>query len=110
MPPQPDPDLESAVRTLLRESPGISAAAIAVRLGRARSTVKDVVTRLRGAPAPAPIAPEGNRNCLRCGKRFLSTGPGNRMCDPCRGVSASPYAPDGYTGRGSMTDILTSRR
>ncbi|QPM89128.1 hypothetical protein [Pseudooceanicola algae] len=24
------------------------------------------------------------RNCLCCGGQFLSDGPGNRMCNPCR--------------------------
>jgi hypothetical protein len=24
-----------------------------------------------------------DRVCLRCNKTFLSTGPGNRICDPC---------------------------
>lgn len=108
MPPQPDTVLESDVRRLLQETPTLSAAAVAVRLNRPRSTIRDVMDRLQGRPAPAP--PAGNRNCLRCKVWFYSTGPHHRLCDACRGRSASPYEPDGYSGRGSVTDLLTSRR
>jgi hypothetical protein len=35
-------------------------------------------TRFINAPTTTP------RKCLRCDKVFDSTGPGNRMCTPCR--------------------------
>lgn len=31
------------------------------------------------------------RPCLCCRQPFESSGPGNRMCDGCRGQSVSPY-------------------
>lgn len=54
-------------------------------------------------PPTAPTQPEppriryvnqqaGSRPCLRCRKPFESSGPGNRMCDRCRGCDVSPYA------------------
>lgn len=33
------------------------------------------------------------RACLRCGKQFDSSGPGNRLCQRCRSVDVSPLAP-----------------
>lgn len=32
------------------------------------------------------------RNCLCCGKSFLSAHAGNRLCATCRGKSVSPFA------------------
>ena len=29
------------------------------------------------------------RGCLRCGRRFASRGPGNRICTPCANKGAS---------------------
>ena len=31
-----------------------------------------------------------SRPCLRCGARFMSDGPHNRMCDRCRTVALPP--------------------
>lgn len=38
--------------------------------------------------------PPAERPCLRCRQPFLSDGPGNRMCGPCKTklADASPYA------------------
>ena len=35
----------------------------------------------RNHAKPKPVTQERKRNCLRCGKAFLSWGPGNRLCD-----------------------------
>ncbi len=32
---------------------------------------------------PAPIGKAGFRSCLRCDEAFVSTGPGNRICESC---------------------------
>ena len=32
--------------------------------------------------------------CITCRETFLSEGKHNRMCDRCRGLSVSPFAPD----------------
>lgn len=36
------------------------------------------------------LTPSGsaNRVCLKCGKHFLSAGPGNRICKPCTCLNA----------------------
>lgn len=36
---------------------------------------------------------EQERPCLRCRKRFMSHGPGNRLCAHCRGRDVSPFEP-----------------
>jgi len=36
------------------------------------------------ALATRELAQKRERGCLCCGHRFTSTGPGNRLCDPCR--------------------------
>lgn len=33
------------------------------------------------------------RPCLRCRQAFQSEGPGNRLCDGCRGRNVSPFEP-----------------
>ena len=33
-----------------------------------------------------PLA--AKRTCLRCGKQFPSTGPGNRICSHCKVINA----------------------
>lgn len=33
------------------------------------------------------------RTCLCCRRPFESSGPGNRMCDGCRGRDVSPFEP-----------------
>ncbi len=65
---------------------------IAKRLGRARGSVKNLLqygsSRTEAKPVKTP------RNCLRCQSNFLSWGPGNRICDRCKGEFArlSPLA------------------
>jgi hypothetical protein len=39
------------------------------------------------ALATRKLAQKRERRCLHCGRGFTSTGPGNRLCDPCRGRS-----------------------
>lgn len=36
---------------------------------------------------------EQERPCLRCGKPFMSHGPGNRLCGDCRTRDVSPFEP-----------------
>ena len=34
---------------------------------------------------PQPVSgPLTNRSCLKCGSTFKSSGPGNRVCEPCK--------------------------
>lgn len=44
--------------------------------------------------ASRPHRPKGSqeRPCLCCKKPFLSAGPMNRLCNPCRAKNISPYA------------------
>ncbi|WP_413431540.1 RusA family crossover junction endodeoxyribonuclease [Crateriforma spongiae] len=37
---------------------------------------------------PAPIGKAGFRSCLRCDEAFVSTGPGNRICENCTFLNA----------------------
>jgi hypothetical protein len=58
-------------------------------------------------------APNTRRICLRCGREFFSTGPGNRLCHRCnkanrRDVSARVARVGGCTerrGTGRSKDI-----
>jgi len=57
--------------------------------------VRDV--RAKAKPSRKPVKyvnREGAtlRPCLCCRQPFESSGPGNRMCDACRGRNVSPYA------------------
>ncbi len=39
------------------------------------------------------LAQTMERRCLKCGKKFSSWGPGNRLCDYCRGqVNAGSFS------------------
>ncbi len=44
----------------------------------------------RASLPAAPMVPDTRRGkirvlpCLKCGRRFKSLGPGNRLCDRCR--------------------------
>jgi hypothetical protein len=52
--------------------------------------------RLRRFTDPSgEVRPTVQRPCLRCRRTFASIGPGNRLCDLCRGKSSelSPLAP-----------------
>lgn len=46
-------------------------------------------------PVPAPNGKAGYRTCLRCNMAFESTGPGNRICEPCTIINSefSPKMP-----------------
>ncbi|XZE55784.1 RusA family crossover junction endodeoxyribonuclease [Planctomycetaceae bacterium SH139] len=37
---------------------------------------------------PAPMGKQGFRSCLRCDEAFVSTGPGNRICESCAFLNA----------------------
>ena len=43
------------------------------------------ITRKLGLPPGV----KARRDCLKCGIRFTSTGPGNRACEPCKRQNAS---------------------
>lgn len=48
---------------------------------------KDKFRRVEGelvTPHGTNGMPLVERKCLKCGAKFLSWGPGNRMCGPCR--------------------------
>jgi hypothetical protein len=50
---------------------------------RTRAQRKAYLAELKGTRfINAPATTE--RKCLRCQRKFDSTGPGNRMCTPCR--------------------------
>lgn len=44
-------------------------------------------------PTASPNVHPAERRCLRCGKSFMSNGPHNRLCGPCRTAAAG--VPDG---------------
>ena len=65
---------------------------IARRLGRTRGSVKNLLQYgKQHAVEPTTRMP---RTCLRCHTSFMSWGPGNRICERCRGEHArlSPLA------------------
>lgn len=99
------PERRAQVVEYLANPGGVSIAQFARNLGLPPSTVGGWVRAVRGRKNPLP-AP--NRNCLRCAAPFFSEGNHNRMCDNCRGATASPFAPNGYSGRGRMSDLLMS--
>ena len=51
---------------------------------------KGVAADLSGDPTTKRLGRHqmAARSCLSCDRVFLSTGPGNRLCSRCRGVSA----------------------
>lgn len=55
-----------------------------------RQAARDLADMARALAARAK-----HRNCGMCGGRFLSQHAGVRRCDPCRGLSVSPFEPDG---------------
>lgn len=75
---------------------GATLSAIAARLGRTPEAVRSRVRRLCLAPrrsrrgAVAAAAGQA-RTCLCCAGRFLSQGPHNRLCDPCRARGDADY-------------------
>jgi len=46
------------------------------------------------------------RDCMRCKRPFMSQGPGNRLCEPCRKYAevVSPWAPNINTARQPKKD------
>ena len=88
----------SILRAADRRAESVRAGVLPLSAGVRPYTAPAVSTRPRagrilrggdGEPVPTTL-----RSCLRCRKDFDSTGPGNRMCDPCRAkmAEASPYA------------------
>lgn len=41
---------------------------------------------------------KAKRTCLKCGRIFVSDGPGNRICACCKKSNSSYALPDGYAG------------
>lgn len=50
------------------------------------------------------------RKCLMCGHMFLSTGPGNRHCQPCKSRTSHILHPGIKESRGRREDISGNRR
>lgn len=62
----------------------VSDAEIARRLDRTTLAITALLYRY-GAEHPAMRAPtRARKRCLRCGRDFLSDGPCNRVCTPCK--------------------------
>jgi hypothetical protein len=91
-------DEECALIRKLRDVDRLPWQQIADRMGRGNSgtAVRAKYIKLIEEPEPAPTTKP--RKCLRCTLTFQSSGPGNRMCDDCRGREASPFEPDAVGG------------
>lgn len=76
------------VRVAMVKAAERRAARVMATAAPARPCVAKGLRDLDGAPVERKSRP-----CLCCEKPFLSHGPGNRMCDGCRGKDLSPYAP-----------------
>ncbi len=54
------------------------------------------------------------RSCLSCPEMFQSTGPGNRICQPCKNIRGQRLLPNlkevSLQGDGSSNDVLKSMR
>lgn len=87
---------------------GLSNAEIAKKLGRGESAVAVKASRCNLPPkrkAGSENVKNGNarqRSCLRCRSPFMSDGPGNRICDPCRESSDWQSGGDYYTSIGGF--------
>lgn len=57
---------------------------IGKRLGRSASSVHGRLSVLRKKVDASAAAQKRTRECMRCGSPFMSDGPGNRHCNPCR--------------------------
>lgn len=66
---------------------------IARRLNRTRGSVKNLLQYGKSKPVTEPTTRK-QRQCLRCHNSFTSWGPGNRICERCKGEHArlSPLA------------------
>lgn len=65
----------------------LSNAEIAKKMGREESAIAVKASRInlpRRAKTKDPASKARVRPCLRCQTSFYSTGPGNRVCDPCK--------------------------
>lgn len=57
------------------------------RVAPRSNTRGDKVPHVTSKPAP-DVDTRARRKCLGCGKRFMSDGPGNRVCSQCKHTSA----------------------
>ena len=66
---------------------------IARRLNRTRGSVKNLLQYGKAKPTTEPTT-RMSRTCRRCHTSFMSWGPGNRICERCKGEHArlSPLA------------------
>lgn len=71
---------------------GNNIAQLATALGRGKGSISSRLQDLGMGSPPAPAPTAKARPCLCCGKRFNSTGPGNRLCQKCRHKDVSPFA------------------
>jgi hypothetical protein len=85
---------------------GVSDEEIAARLGHSSLVIAKIRSRWDiPAARSRSIANRDNareqprkrirkrRSCITCGTPFLSHGPHHRMCDSCRHLELSPFAP-----------------
>ena len=81
--PRPWSDDDTA--TLVRLWPGHGNDVIAKHLGRSAGSIAVKASRL-GLPPRSPDGSGTIRRCLAsgCGRYFLSKGPHNRICEPCK--------------------------
>ena len=88
-------DRDSTIQSI-REQYDVSEAGVlrrASELGLSEAMLrhaKGVAADLAGDPSTKRLGKHqmAARSCLSCDRVFLSTGPGNRLCSRCRGVSA----------------------
>lgn len=83
-----------ALRDLLREGI-IQCEIVRIKGGRPPRTYRlaPPPPRQNGCAVPGRRPPRAPRTCLCCGNVFRSAGPHNRLCDHCKKISVSPYAP-----------------
>ncbi len=85
---------------------GRTPAFIADRLGRATDEVAEfLAANKRGAVKPTQ---KTERKCLGCGRKFMSDGAHNRMCDSCRRNSCG--VPPGMVDTGDGCRVAGSGR
>jgi uncharacterized protein with von Willebrand factor type A (vWA) domain len=84
-----------------------SNAEIAAELGRAEAAVAVKASRIN-LPPKRDVRSQNvknktrMRNCLRCRTPFISEGPGNRICDPCKGSADWQGGGDYYATMGDF--------
>ena len=62
-------------------------------LPQCKALPSDIYDADTGRGAEEPPRQAKVRSCLRCRQPFQSEGPGNRLCDGCRGRNVSPFEP-----------------